>query len=519
MSRNGAASSGIGAVKGIGRSARRSGSASANVGLGSLTLTIALVLALWSIYVGATRALAPWLGLIVCALCLYQLTYLVSTRTGAFMQYGFLSFVFVWVGFAPLVQMHYDRLPWPDVPIHNLYVPAQLLLCGALGSYILGSRIGSSSAQLRIDNSEAAVSNQNRAWIPFLALVLIGPYAISSSGGVAARFTSRYTFTQQLQAVGISQATGGSIQIALIQLLPAAAAAVFAYCVLNKVANRARVGQTGERRPIALQVVLAMLGILLFANPLSSSRFVFFSVVLAAVYAVYRLNSHRSHQMLVVAQVIGLMAIYPLSAWFKLSGQTFAGYNGGRNLNVGTSSFLGVDFDGFQQTANAVYYVHRSGYGFGHFTVSALGFWIPRALWSGKAQPASFPVSASRDYVFRNLSLPLWAELFVDFGVPGMLVLMFLLGRVSRTLDLYTLHNRQTLTGHLGALIGACQIGFLRGPMGAQMPFFATAVILGYLALRHGNGRPATPPNRDSYDGNGATTSTPTTQPAATSLP
>ncbi|WP_375484361.1 O-antigen polymerase [uncultured Jatrophihabitans sp.] len=465
---------------------RRRGEAAitSTLSFGSLTVLAAVIIAMWAIYVGPASSPASWIGLAICGLCLYQLAHLVSSRTGAFMQYGFWSFVFVWVGFAPLVQMHYNKLPWPDVPITGLYVPAQLLLAGAVGAYFVGSRVGSTSARQRVSSWTAPSTEVNRKWIPLLALVVVGPYALSRSGGVAARFTSRYTFTQHLQQVGISQATGGSIQIAIIQLFPAAAAAVLAYCAFADFAARKDGATAKYPARSALQLGLAVVAVALFANPLSSSRFIFFSVLLAAIYATFRLRSRQSHQVLALAQVVGLMAVYPLSAWFKLGGQTFAGYNGGRSLNVGTSSFLGVDFDGFQQTANAVYYVHRSGYGFGHFTVSALGFWIPRAIWSGKAQPASYPVSASRDYVFQNLSLPLWTELFVDFGVPGMLVIMFFLGRLSRALDLRTLHNRNTLAGHLGAIIGACQIGFLRGPMGAQMPFFATALILGYLALR-----------------------------------
>ena len=76
----------------------------------------------------------------------------------------------------------------------------------------------------------------------------------------------------------------------------------------------------------------------------------------------------------------------------------------------GAEAFATPDFDGFQQIVNAMVFSEDVGHSLGHYTSSALLFFVPRSLWEGKATPASIDVAEHRGYEFTNLSLPLPAE-------------------------------------------------------------------------------------------------------------
>ena len=49
--------------------------------------------------------------------------------------------------------------------------------------------------------------------------------------------------------------------------------------------------------------------------------------------------------------------------------------------------------------------------------------------------PASLAVSDARNYPARNLSMPLWAEFYMDFTALGMAAIMMAIGRLSSRLD------------------------------------------------------------------------------------
>ncbi len=117
----------------------------------------------------------------------------------------------------------------------------------------------------------------------------------------------------------------------------------------------------------------------------------------------------------------------------------------------------------------------------------------------GKAFPASQDVASFRGYEFTNLSLPINAELYVEFGVIPM-ILIVLVGAIF----LGRLDNRWQLSaGSRGAamvpVLAMAILGMLRGPLGAQGPVYLTIIGLVLLALRRdattgeGLGRPSSP--------------------------
>lgn len=63
-------------------------------------------------------------------------------------------------------------------------------------------------------------------------------------------------------------------------------------------------------------------------------------------------------------------------------------------------------------------------------------FWVPRALWEGKPQGTSFDFADFAGYEAHNVSFPLQAEFYVDYGVIGVAIGMFFTGVLYRRMDI-----------------------------------------------------------------------------------
>ena len=142
-----------------------------------------------------------------------------------------------------------------------------------------------------------------------------------------------------------------------------------------------------------------------------------------------------------------------------------------------------MDFDGFQQVANSVLYVREIGHSLGHYTVSAFAYFIPRSWWEGKATPASLDVAGNRGYAFTNLSLPLHAELYIEFGLIGMAICMVAFGWLCASSDSSWLLGSASRLGLLAPVLSMAMLGILRGPLGSLAPVYLTALGLTFLAL------------------------------------
>jgi len=320
-----------------------------------------------------------------------------------------------------------------------------------------------------------------RPWRPILGTVALALPSILLTGGLDARFTSRSEFTDVMAAQGISYGGGQSVQLGLLRILPSATALVAVHLSILAWRLRRSAGLP-VRMCDRLAVVVALGAAVVFANPLSASRFNAFSVALAVLLALVPLTTVRAKIAFGMLLCVGLVVVYPLAAWFKRP-------PGAIDLpEIGTESLLTIDYDGFQQVINGIQYVERVGYSDGRFTLSAVLFWVPRSRWEGKELPASFAVSDVRNYPARNLSLPLWAELYMEFTVVGSALGMVAVGLVGQRLDRALRADPGGRLAGLGAVLAATEVGFVRGPMGAQVPFFACALVL--VALSYGRSGP-----------------------------
>lgn len=426
----------------------------------------------WAWLVLPTPSPQGYLGLAIVGVALCSLAAdTVSGRLGP-LSLTFWSFMAVWAGFAPLYQFNAGRLPWNDVPATELYPWAQLLTLGAAIAY----RVGQVTSRPREGRSELRAVVP-RAYIGGVLLPLLAfPLAALSGVSLASRFQSRDDLIEAYAAQGLEYGTGGGAVLGVLKTLPICITAVGLYLVAHEIRRRRR-DREQVGLPLMLAAVVAGAAAITFANPLSNSRFQGFSAFLMLAFVLISFSGLFKRTILSLGLVVGLLVAYPLSAVFK--NQAIAD-----RVYFRLDIFLSVDFDGFQQTVNALWYVQNQGHTLGHHLISALGFFVPRSIWEGKALPASYPVAESRGYTFQNLSLPLWAEMYVEFGVLGMMIVFFLIARYSRRADLAFNASTTSRLAVVTPVLAAVQIGVLRGPLGAQIVFAGTCVLLALVLTR-----------------------------------
>lgn len=418
------------------------------------------------------------IGLAVVGFCLAALHQV--TRAGHFAPVAvtFWAFVVVWVGFAPLFQIRDNVLPWRDTPLYQHYVTAQVILLLAVVCFWLGytrpwirrtapawaARTGESPP--RTGTHRRLAVTVEKATAVTVAAAGLAIVCLPMTGGLAVRFATRDALQQAIREAGLIGGRDLAL-LGLLGILPAAVAMVALVLCLVCWRNRRYADRRTKWMLIGATAVAAGLNVI-YNNPLSANRFSSFSVLLAAGFALLRFDTQRWRTAFTTVMLFGLAVVYPLANLFR--NERSRG-----NLRLGLDAYYTNDFDGFQQTVNAVYYVDVHGHTWGHHLLSALLFWVPRSLWEGKAIGAGNVVAASRGYDFQNLSLPFWTEVFLEFSLVGVVVLFYFYGRAARRLDGTLRADRVGLPAVLAMLFAACQIGLLRGPLGAQIPFAGAA--------------------------------------------
>lgn len=141
------------------------------------------------------------------------------------------------------------------------------------------------------------------------------------------------------------------------------------------------------------------------------------------------------------------------------------------------------DFGMYSQVANGVEYVAEFGHTDGrHLLATGLVF-VPRSIWTSKANDVGDSVHQALGYPDRfNYSSPLWMELFVEGGLPLLVVGFSGLGLLSRKMDDDFVHGDVTRLAVLTPALSCYQFFILRGSLLAATPMLLVMIVLLWFA-------------------------------------
>lgn len=165
------------------------------------------------------------------------------------------------------------------------------------------------------------------------------------------------------------------------------------------------------------------------SNPVCSSRLSFVGSILALFLSAGRINIKLISYFLISILPFYIFA-FPLLDYFRTRST--------RAKQQGVfSSFFNPDFDAYQQLLNTITFVDERGFQFGKQIVGAILFFVPSSFWHTKPISSGPLVAQNLSLRWTNLSSPLPAEAFIDFGTLGVIVYCFFAARLILKADAY----------------------------------------------------------------------------------
>jgi hypothetical protein len=395
-----------------------------------------------------------------------RLGFLFAVGRSAPVEIAFWLFAYLWGGLAPLAQTAVDLFP-----IGGAYTSAQRSEASAMAwlaglSFLAGTTLHVRPTGLRGRPwTDRELSAQRLMICGIVGAVAIAITAVAI-GGISAYFTPR----SAIQAASDAATKGSLAEGAVIGAVKGVPVIVALYGLLTLYRRRGSltVGQWWV-------VAITAFGVLLVANPISSARYVFGTAGLAMLAALFPLHTPRSVRLAMLGLLASLIVVFPLADLAR------RGYHPSQGVTVVSAALLTQDYDAFQQSMNTVEFVRRHGHTDGRQALSAAFFFVPRQVWHGKGNDTGVIVGEDLGYRSTNLSCPLWAEAYVDFGWLGVIVGLGLFGMFARELDArYSRADRSILASFV-PVFAAYEFLLVRGSLLQAMGNIAALAVVMFL--------------------------------------
>lgn len=339
----------------------------------------------------------------------------------------FWCFAYVWMGLAGAAQLLAGRNPFgfavsPDADLRSSMTVLGGLIVADL-VYAKGTRSAltetPTTATTRIVTPRAVLA------ITFGA-ALVTPALLLRQGGLSSYLQSRQAVSESLSAAGLasaeSLAAAGMIRAAT--QVPALAAMLGVILILSR-------WKSLRRRPVWWMAAIVALGLnVLVNNPIGNSRFWFGTVALGCLFIIPFFQKGNGYRLLVATLLVGLTVAFPYADYFRTEG-------GFAQRKQAVSAFMvnKLDYDASAQVSYAMQLHDVRGGDGGYQLLGAVGVAVPRSIWQEKPRPSGEILAQFNGFHFTNLSAPLWAEGYIAFGLPGVLLLLGLWGLIAGRAD------------------------------------------------------------------------------------
>lgn len=389
-------------------------------------------------------------------------------------------FSLCWLGIAPVVQIELRQSAWQDWSTVGDFAQvnqALLLGCAMSVALLVGVFLGDRRSE-RSNAKRARDASGTHLSLPVVgacavALLLLTPIVVGMQGGLGSLFIDRNARAEVLAGASLDNSGDSGVGNGLAVLLPGSMAVALGHLTIRAWHQRSTSGGRG-RVVLLASGLISLIGLVLFNNPLSNTRFIAAIGLGSIVVALAAPRRRVAGRFMGLLLMVTVLFIYPLGNIIGGRDSTMPGMAG---------ALTGADFDGFQQVINTLLQVRLHGHGNGLHVASALFFFVPRSIWVAKEKPATFEVAQAAGYSFQNLSLPFHAELYMDFGVLGMVLLGVAYGYWMGYFDNAWLTRPRADAALLVPLAALAQLAVIRGPLGSLTPVYLTPLVLIGVAL------------------------------------
>lgn len=342
-------------------------------------------------------------------------------------QGSFWLFCYVALGIAPLAQLVLEQVPTPVLGTREQHQLALFLLLAGFFAFDLGAafaRLRGQNPTPRPQRPPWVISRRGLGVLVLLALAG-GAFYIIELGGPQVFFSTRQELTEGVEAWAQSDSQAFSAMLRGFGTVPPLLALLFTIRWLMT-------SRTARHLALPWLLLAVLLGLnVIVNNPITNPRFWFVAAMLALLFTLFS-RSQAIYRAILVAGVAAALLIFPYADMFR--------YEGSSPHTVESSAVLDPltrkDYDQVGMFANTIGYVHDgNGHTMGGQVAGAALFFVPRSIWADKPVDSPVLVGEWMGTNNVNLSAPLWAELWLDFGEWGMLAGLALLGYAASAAD------------------------------------------------------------------------------------
>lgn len=336
-------------------------------------------------------------------------------------------FMYFFMFFAPLIQYLLNKFPWNGRISETEILQSNAIIFVFVLLYLLGKQISKETSKRRKSGfltSKLQFSRRIAVLMTFICCVLAF-YTIFKAGlhGIVA---SRDQATKVFYS-----GSNTSIRLIVESVIPAFMAYVTAEAA-QKVSNK-------SEKPLRFFVLCLCIIIGFFPTAIPRYK-------MATIYgtiAVIAFPQIKKKDRFFWLFVIALFLVFPVFNAFRreISLDKFLSTFGNGVL----STYTNPDYDAYRMLVSSLRYVKDEGCAWGYQALGAFLFFVPRGIWPSKPVGSGSILIRNEfgnDY-FSNVSCPLVAEGYINFGLVGVALFGFLFGLfVEKTDSVYWEDNR-----------------------------------------------------------------------------
>lgn len=311
----------------------------------------------------------------------------------------------------PFVQYIFNRQPWSGMTgnfNNDIYFYTNILISLWFVSYIFGYQ--SKKRKIVLNTTKYDIKNLSSFGLIFIYFLTI-----------------LFIFITYLMSSNNDQETLQSIKLLSMAIIKG----ITAFGLLLLV-NHYRLKHSNI---LLISLIFLLILYFLFAIRIGGGGRHYLAVVLFGLFFTY-FKKLGNQIYFIFMMIIGLI-VFPFIGQIRLS-------KGIQDIKLDINVLSVVasgDFDAYTMFMNIIRYVQIYSYEYGMQLLGAIFFFVPRSIWIDKPVGTGYHVAESFNFFFKNLSAPLIAESYINFGILGIIVFGYIIGKIVKTVDISYWYN------------------------------------------------------------------------------
>jgi hypothetical protein len=434
---------------------------------------MAIFLVPFAILIDASIYTLPiWLTLFYCT---YLVCKLFFYEIGDYLLASFLSFFYVFMLLAAIIQTREGRFPWFGFYTQELVDLSWWVTFFALLGFDLGYVVKKYRPfEFATIEEPKKVLSKNGVFLLLIVALFTSGFGILTLG-----FSSLFIARSELSEIFNVSANGSTALAMALGTFFRVPSVFILLMIMNDLLEKVKSKQyVGELTSQILVFFTLLLVVGIVNNPISTPRFWVGAIFLSLIISYMLAMTKRTGGQWLVLNLAVLLLAFPVMDLFRNSLDVDV-FDSIAKIDPRYELLTSPDFDAFQQQINTVEVVDRNGPTYGLQLVSSLLFFVPRSVWHNKAESTGGVVAGKLGYTFLNLSEPLSAEFYIDAKLPGVILGMFLLGYTYRRIYHISM-LKDNLSISFYCLFCSYQTYFLRGSLMSVLGYIVVALLLAF---------------------------------------